>query len=94
MARVLCGVDKNGIEHDEPNYGADMRELDRGRWIELPNDVTGHGTVRFRLVGWDLAIAADYLGKHSVLPFSEGARAHRYTRLNILHVYIYMLYND
>jgi hypothetical protein len=31
MARVLCGVDMCGVQHAEPNFAADMRELDEGR---------------------------------------------------------------
>jgi hypothetical protein len=41
MARVLCGVDQNGVQHDEPNHAHDMRKLDEGRWAEIPDDVNG-----------------------------------------------------
>lgn len=30
MARVLCGVDSEGVKHDEPCFAQDMRELDEG----------------------------------------------------------------
>ena len=76
MARVLCGVDTNGVHHDEPNYAADMRELDVGHWIEIPDDVNG-GMRHVRLRGWDIAISCDFLAKQSVLPFMESASAHR-----------------
>jgi hypothetical protein len=32
MARVLCGVDENGRQHEEENFAADMRALDEGRY--------------------------------------------------------------
>ena len=83
MARVLCGVDADGVEHDEPNYGRDMRELDVGRWITIPDDRDNLGNTRHvRLRGWNVAISCDYLGKQSVLPFMESSRAHRCVPLN------------
>ena len=33
MARVVCGVDQSGKQHDEPNFAADMRALDVGRCV-------------------------------------------------------------
>jgi len=77
MARVLCGIDSHGVQHDEPNFAADMRELDVGRWIELPDDDNPGRTRQWKLRGWDIAISCDFLAKQSVLPFMESASAHR-----------------
>ena len=38
MSRVLCGVDAEGKQHDEPNFAADMRQLHEGVWTEIPDD--------------------------------------------------------
>ena len=88
MARVLCGVDADGVEHDEPNYGRDMRELDVGRWITIPDDRDNLGNTRHvRLRGWNVAISCDYLGKQSGLPFMESSRAHRCVPLIVKQMY-------
>jgi hypothetical protein len=79
MARVLCGVDAMGKQHDEPNNALDMRRLDEGRWCVIPDDVNG-GTMRVRLKAWDLAFAGDMLGCNSVLPFCETTGAFKYCR--------------
>jgi hypothetical protein len=36
MSRVLCGVDADGKQHDEPNFAADMRALNEGRSTSRP----------------------------------------------------------
>lgn len=77
MARVLCGVDKEGVQHDEPCYARDMAELDKGVWIEFPDDVHG-GTMRRLVFLWDITFAADMLGKQSLLPFYETPSAHKF----------------
>jgi hypothetical protein len=79
MARVLCGVDKDGQQHDEPNFAADMRALDEGVWIEIPDDENG-GMRRVRLRAWIMLVSADYPAAQSVLPFMESVSAHVYCR--------------
>ena len=80
LARVLCGVDSSGVQHDEPNYAADMRELDVGIWCDIPDDDRGEGTIRVRVRAWDMLLAADGLGANSALPYSESPGAHRFCR--------------
>ena len=41
MARVLCGVDSDGVQHDEPCYAQDMRDLDAGVDMFIPDEVNG-----------------------------------------------------
>ena len=41
MARVFCGDDQDGKRHDEPNLAADLRRLDEGVWIEIPDECGG-----------------------------------------------------
>ena len=84
MARVLCGVDSNGIQHDEPNYAQDMRELNDGRWITIPDDAGGTRPVR--LVGWNMAMSSDFLAKMSTLPYMESASAHKYEPASIIYL--------
>ena len=79
MARVLAGIDMHGVEHDEPSYAKDMRELDTGRDIEIPDDETG-GTMTVRLFVWLLIFSGDYLGAQSLLPFVESPAAHVFCR--------------
>jgi hypothetical protein len=79
MARVLCGVDADGVQHDEPNYARDLRRLDEGVWCEIPDDVNG-GMKPVRIKAWDLMFAGDMLGCNSVLPFCETTGAYLFCR--------------
>ena len=78
MARVINGQDQHGDLHQEPNVGADFRELDRGRWMEIPDDRADrtNSTRWIRLRGWILVFSADYLGAQSMLPCTESPNAH------------------
>jgi hypothetical protein len=77
MARVLCGVSSDGVQHNEPNIAADMRVLDEGIMVELPDDRFVSGGVRVvRLRAWIAGAAADMLGMNSMLPFMETPGAH------------------
>ena len=78
MARVLCGVDSNGVQHDEPSYAADMTELDLGRDIFIPDDKGGEEKLRLRV--WCMIFSGDYLGCQSVLPFVESPSAFVFCR--------------
>lgn len=80
MARVLAGVDADGEQHDEPNVARDLRTLDRGREITIPDDDIPGGTRTVRLKLWPIIFAADYLGAQSVLPFVESPSAHLFCR--------------
>lgn len=79
MSRVLCGVDTDGTEHDELNYASDMRALDEGRWITIPDDLNG-GTRRVRLRLWQIVVGADMLAASSVGPFQDGPNANMFCR--------------
>jgi hypothetical protein len=48
MLRVLCGVDEDGKQHEEPNWAADLRALDTGIWIKIPDGAGGQRDVRIR----------------------------------------------
>ena len=82
MARVINGQDQHGDLHQEPNVGADFRELDQGRWIEIPDDRPDptSSTRWIRLRGWTLVFSADYLGAQSMLPTIESPNAHVFCR--------------
>ena len=76
MSRVLCGVDANGVQHDEECYASDMRAAAQGTWAELPNDVVLAGenptaprskTRWWRLKLYDQLLSADMLGKQGGL---------------------------
>ena len=41
MARIVCGVDALGVQHDEANLAQDLRELYDGRRIQIPDDING-----------------------------------------------------
>jgi hypothetical protein len=45
MARVISAVDKEGKQHDEPCFASDMRELDIGVEIKIPDDENGGFTL-------------------------------------------------
>ena len=74
MARILCGIDKNGKQHNEPCYAADMREFEVGRWAQIPDDEKG-GMEWVRVVGYHMLTSCDYLAANSLTPFNEGATA-------------------
>ena len=80
MARVIAGVDKEGVMHDEPNHAADMRELDRGRLIQIPDDSGEKPFITVRLRVWDMVFAGDYLGAQSMLPTAECPNSHVFCR--------------
>jgi hypothetical protein len=79
MARVLCGVDQQGVRHDEECYAKDMRALDAGVWAEIPDDVNG-GTMRIRLKAFELVAACDHLGAQSITCHVETPGAHVFCR--------------
>ena len=79
MARVLCGVDQQGVRHDEDCYAKDMRELDEGVMIEIPDDENG-GTMSVRLKCWELVAACDHLGAQSLTAHVETPGAHVFCR--------------
>ena len=72
LARVFSGVDDNGKQHSEPNLAADLRELDLGVEMQIPDDVHG-GLKTIKLFLWVLCLGADMLGANSALPFTEGS---------------------
>ena len=74
MARVLCGVDQAGVQHEEPNVANDLRELDVGRWINLPDSNGELQPVRLRV--WVIMSSCDHLGRQSIRPFTESPMAH------------------
>ena len=76
MARIMNGVDQDGVQHDEPNYAKDMRELDKGRWILIPDDDNGGALKWIRLCVWEIMFSGDYLGAQSMLPFVESPSAY------------------
>ena len=74
MSRVINAVDADGKQHDEPCIGKDLIELDKGRWITIPD--TAGGVRRVRLRVWVIISSADHLGRQSMLPFTESPSAH------------------
>jgi hypothetical protein len=75
MARVLCGVDADGTQHDEPNFAADMRQLHEGVWMELTSAPEGIPR-RIRLRAWVAVLATDFMEAGALLPFMESPSAH------------------
>ena len=78
MARVFCGVDQDRVQHQEPNLAEDLRRLDAGVWITIPDEHGGMRRVRLR--AWVLLVAADMLAANSLLPFMESTGAHLFCR--------------
>jgi hypothetical protein len=74
MSRVINAVDSNGVQHDEPCIGKDLKELDVGRWITIPRKGGGVRQVRLRV--WLIVNSADHLGRQSLRPFTESPSAH------------------
>ena len=75
LARVLCGVDADGTQHDEPCFARDMRELADGVWFDLPAPPAGVPS-RIRLRAWVALLAADMMEAHGLLPFMESPSSH------------------
>ena len=76
MTRVLSGVDKDGKQHDEVCHARDLQRLDKGVWMQIPDDRLG-GMRWICLKVWTLTIAADDPAKKSLTPFVESCKAHR-----------------
>lgn len=74
MARILCAVDANGKQHEDPCYASDMRELAQGVWVQIPDDVKG-GLEWVRIKAYHMLTSCDYLAAQSLTPFVEGATA-------------------
>lgn len=77
MARVVCGVDDQGVQHDERCFAADMRELDRGVEMSIPDDRTG-GVRTVLVFMWTVGPFADFLGLQSLRPYYESPSAHQF----------------
>ena len=80
MARVVSGVDQTGEVHDEPNVARDLRLLDIGRKVRIPDDRKSDGFRDVWLKVWVLLFSGDYLGAQSMLPFIESPKAHLFCR--------------
>jgi hypothetical protein len=79
MARVVCGVDKKGVDCGEPNHARDMRRLHKGVAAMIPDDVNG-GMMEIELHAYDLVPAGDFLGLMAMTPFMEAPSAHKHCR--------------
>ena len=82
MARVRNAVSQDGVQHDEPNFAADLRALQTEtsvRWMTLPDDDNG-GTREVRLVRYSLFGAMDYLGANPCTNHVESPKAHQFCR--------------
>ena len=79
LARVLCGVDTDGTQHNEPCFAADMRELHEGVWLDLPAAPEGVPR-RVRLRAWVAVLAVDFMEAQALLPFMESPAAHHVCR--------------
>ena len=56
LARAVNGVDQNSKMHDEPNIGKDLRALDVGKWVQIPDDRPGGDLCWVRLRVWVLIV--------------------------------------
>ena len=79
MARVISGVDKDGTQHDEPCIASDMKKLNEGVLISIPDDTTGEEKI-VKLRAWIIVVAADYLAAQALLPWYETTGAHIFCR--------------
>jgi hypothetical protein len=67
------------MQHDEACFASDMRQLNDGITIVIPDDVNG-GVRTVVIKAWVMLLSADYLGAASLLPFVECPRAHSLCR--------------
>ena len=74
--RIFAGVDKAGniLESDTSSAGGNMRQLDAGVWIQLPDD-NGVGKRWWRLKAWVILIQVDMLGRWQLGPTVESSQA-------------------
>ena len=80
MCRVLCGKDSSGFcQFDEPNFAKDMRRLDEGVWIQLPDDENG-GLRWWCLKAWIVLASCDMPAAGSIVPYSGSARSNHFCR--------------
>ena len=75
LSRCISGIDSAGKQHPEPCFAKDMRELDVGVPITIPDDENG-GVRTIVLKAWVVLLAGDYLGDQAMLPFVETCGAH------------------
>ena len=71
MARIITGVDSNGVRHNEPNYSRDMDELHDGREVTLPDDAKPGKTKLWNMKSWVTTACCDWLGAQLLLWFTE-----------------------
>ena len=78
MGQVFGGVDKNKkpmLGH-ETSFGGQLRALDKGFQIGIPNRIVGHNTFEMTYFkGWLVHMAFDYPAGGSLLPFAESVAA-------------------
>ena len=75
MVRVLCGVDKSGVQHEEACFARDVAQLYDGVRCEIPDDRTG-GTRWIKVRWFFIVLCADMLGANALLPYMETPGAH------------------
>ena len=63
------------MQHDEACFASDMRQLNDGIRIEIPDDING-GVRTVTIKAWVMLLSADFLGAASLLPFCETTGAH------------------
>lgn len=78
-ARVLCGVDVDGKQIDEPCFAADLRRLQEGVELKLPSK-DGGGTKAVTLKAYVVGLSADYPAAAALLPNMESTGAHVWCR--------------
>jgi hypothetical protein len=69
----------SGVQHSEACFASDMRQLNDGIEIEIPDDTNG-GMRTVTIKAWVMLLSADFLGAASLLPFCETTGAHSLCR--------------
>ena len=77
-ARVLSGIRSDGERISEPCFADDMRRLQEGVRVQIPN--ADGGTRPITLKAWVVGLSADFPAAGALLPFMESTSAHVWCR--------------
>ena len=83
MARMMNGIDLDGVQMDEPNYARDLLTAsfdESDVFISLPDDKCINTRKTWRLILAELVSSCDWLGGQGLLPFIESPQGHKICR--------------
>jgi hypothetical protein len=79
MARPLAGVDEKGIKREYGTFSDELKRLDQGVEMMIPDDVRG-GMMMVRVFFWVLCASCDFPAAASLLPYTLSVKTKKCCR--------------